>query len=158
MNKRLADKEHLVRVAGLFLGGFLLFLVIQQLLVPSGFGVLGHYREGALADNRQRTPVHAGQAACVECHASEAAQRKAGKHARVGCEACHGALGEHAAAPTKLKPKRPHGRAQCEICHTANVAKPEKFPQVEPAEHAGESLCIECHSPHNPGTTPEAKS
>ena len=41
-------KEHLLRVAGLFVAGVLAFLVLQAFLVPRGFGVYGHYRAGAL--------------------------------------------------------------------------------------------------------------
>lgn len=144
------DQEHLARMAALFGGGVVVFLILQQLLVPKGFGLYGHYRAGALDDNRARPVSFAGQAACVECHTDEATARKAGKHARVACEACHGALAKHAAEPDP-KPDKPHGRETCLQCHTANVAKPAKFPQVEPSEHAETGLCTECHQAHNPG-------
>lgn len=144
------DQEHLARMAALFGGGVVVFLVLQQLLVPKGFGLYGHYRAGALDDNRARPVSFAGQAACAECHTDEATARKAGKHARVACEACHGALAKHAAEPDP-KPDKPHGRELCLKCHTANVAKPAKFPQVEPSEHAETGLCTECHQAHNPG-------
>ena len=62
-------KEHLVRVAALFAAGVLVFVALQSLLVPKGFGGYGHYRAGALDDNRARPLVHAGRGACVECHA-----------------------------------------------------------------------------------------
>jgi hypothetical protein len=151
------DWEHLGRVVALFAAGILLFLLAQQLLVPPDFGVYGHFRAGALADSGARPLLFAGQKACVECHSDVADSRKAGKHAAVACEACHGPLARHAEDPGLAKATRPDGRAVCLICHTTNVAKPRGFPQVEPAEHADQGACIACHSPHNPGAPPEAK-
>ena len=43
------DKEHLVRMAGIFAIGFTLFLVLQALLVPDTFGLYGHYRAAAIS-------------------------------------------------------------------------------------------------------------
>lgn len=147
------DSEHLARVAALAGGCIVVFLVLQQLLVPEGFGLYGHYRAGALEDNRARDPAFAGQGACIECHAEEATVRKAGKHAGVACEACHGALARHAGDP-ESKPQKPHGRELCLTCHSANVARPAKFPQIEPQEHAESGLCTECHQAHSPGMGP----
>jgi hypothetical protein len=144
------DYEHLARVAALAGGGVVLFLLLQQLLVPEGFGLYGHYRAGALDDNRARDLAFAGQATCVECHTDEAAVRKAGKHAGVACEACHGALARHA-SDNEIKPEKPHGREVCLRCHSASVARPAKFPQIEPKDHAESGLCTECHQAHNPG-------
>lgn len=143
------DYEHLARVAALFGGAALLFLVLQQVMVPSGFGLYGHYRAGALDDNRAPGLVFAGQAACADCHADQATARNEGKHAGLACEACHGALARHATDPQNT-PERPHGRVACLTCHTKNVAKPASFPQVDPGEHAGTGLCTECHAAHKP--------
>lgn len=150
------DKEHLLRVAALFLAGIVAFLLLQQLLVPKGFGELGHFRTGALADNRAVAAKFGGQAACVECHTDEATARAAGKHAHVHCEACHGALGRHAGDPEALKPTLPEPRTLCVVCHAANVAKPSAFPQIDPKDHP-DGLCTECHLAHNPGSAPEEK-
>lgn len=144
------DYEHLARVAALAGAGVVVFLLLQQLLVPEGFGVYGHYRAGALDDNRAHALAFAGQAACVECHTDQATARKAGKHANVACEACHGALARHADDP-EIKPQKPDGRGLCLGCHSASVARPAKFPQVEAREHAESGLCTECHQAHNPG-------
>ena len=54
MSRLFGHREHLVRVAGLFLAGVVVFVVLQALLIPEGFGLYGHYRAGALADNRAR--------------------------------------------------------------------------------------------------------
>src|SRR5512141_1752826 len=93
-------KGHLVRVAGLFLAGVVVFLVMQALLVPKGFGVYGHYRAGSLEENRARPVAFAGRAACVDCHSDVADAAKGGRHEAVRCEACHGPLAGHAGDPT----------------------------------------------------------
>jgi uncharacterized CHY-type Zn-finger protein len=137
-------------MAGLFLVGITAFVVLRWLMIPAGFGELGHYRPGALKDNMARPIVYAGQAACVECHTDVAELRAKGRHAHVSCESCHGALEAHAADPNGVKPVRPDPRKTCIICHTASMSKPKTFPQVVPAEHAPEGSCAECHVVHNP--------
>jgi hypothetical protein len=154
--RRFADEEHLLRVVGLFLAGLLAFFLVQALLVPKGFGVYGHFRAGALDDNRAHPILHAGRATCEACHTDVADARKGGKHERIGCEACHEAQARHAEAedPAAQKPARPDARL-CLVCHTANVAKPRGFPQIDPKEHAAPGSCLTCHKAHNPA--PEAK-
>ena len=143
-------KEHLLRVAGLFAAGVLVFLVLQALLVPEGFGVYGHYRAGALEENRVRSLAFAGRAACVECHSDVPDAMKGGRHEAIRCEACHGPLAGHAGDPAEKKALRPETQALCARCHAANVARPARFPQVEVAEHAGGEACTTCHAAHNP--------
>jgi hypothetical protein len=151
-----ADKEHLVRMAGLFAAGVAVFLLLEVLLVPKGFGELGHYRAGALGDVAGLPVVHAGRAACAECHTDEAERQKKGKHAGVGCEACHGALAKHALVdPAENKAVKPDGAKVCVVCHLPNVAKPAKFPTVDPATHGEGARCVECHSPHLPSEGPD---
>ena len=150
MKRRASDYVHLVRMAGLFVVGITAFVVLRWLMVPADFGLLGHYRAGALKDNMARPIVFAGQAVCVECHTDEAAERAKGRHAHVSCESCHGALAAHAGNPDGVKPVRPDPRKTCIICHTASISKPKSFPQVVPAEHAPEGSCATCHVVHNP--------
>jgi hypothetical protein len=150
MGALFGHKGHLVRVAGLFLAGVVAFLVLQALLVPKGFGVYGHYRAGALAENRVRPVAFAGRAACVECHSDVPEAMKGGRHAAVHCEACHGPLAAHAGDPTEKKAVRPDSKVLCARCHAANVARPARFPQVEAAEHSGGEACTTCHVAHNP--------
>ena len=148
---RFKDQEHLLRVAGLFIAGLVSFLLLQMMLVPKGFGVYGHYRAGALDDSRLQPVAFAGRTACESCHTDPADALKAGKHARLGCEACHGPLARHAEAEdaTANKPQRPTA-AVCLVCHTSNVAKPAGFPQMTLKEHAEAGSCLECHKPHQP--------
>jgi hypothetical protein len=146
------DKEHLVRMAGLFAIGIAVFVVLQVTLVPADFGRYGHYRAGALDDNASRPLNFAGRAACEKCrsHTDIVEARKGSRHERIGCEACHGPLAKHASAPRDVKPVRPDGRTTCLKCHVANVAKPAGFPQVVIAEHSESGACTECHKPHSP--------
>jgi hypothetical protein len=150
MKPRSGEYTHLIRMAVLFVVGIAAFLIMRWALVPADFGLLGHYRAGAVQDNMNRPVKFAGQAVCVECHTDVAEIRAKGRHAKVSCESCHGALGAHAADPNGVKPKRPDPRKTCVICHTASISKPKTFPQVVPAEHAPEGSCAECHVVHNP--------
>jgi Cytochrome c554 and c-prime len=154
MRHLMKDKEHLFRMAGLFVVGIVLFVIAKAILVPKGFGTLGHYRPGALEDNAKRVPVFAGKTACLECHTDMIEKQKGSKHASVNCEACHGAQGVHANDPEK-KPVRPDAKAVCLVCHTANVAKPKGFKQIDPKTHMEGGPCNECHAPHHPEKGPE---
>ena len=153
MTGLLKDREHYLRVAILLVVGLGAFLTFRALTMPRGFGKYGHYREGALADNRARTPAFAGRAACEECHTDVAELRVGSRHERVNCEACHGALAAHAADPGAITPKLPDAGSLCLTCHAQNVARPVSFPQVDPKDHAGDDPCISCHRPHHPETS-----
>jgi hypothetical protein len=152
LGRRFEDQEHLLRVAALFVAALLLFTLLKVALVPRGFGTYGHYRAGALEDARSQPVVFAGSGDCADCHTDVGEARKAGKHAGVRCEACHGALARHVQAedPSSAKPQRP-GADLCLVCHAANVAKPAGFPQIQAKEHAEPGTCFECHKPHQPG-------
>jgi Cytochrome c554 and c-prime len=146
--------EHLVRVLLLFAAGLLAFLGLKSLLVPPGFGAYGHYRAGALDDNRARPVTFAGRAACADCHEDEPAALARGQHAHVGCEACHGAQSVHAGDPEAQKPRLPEAPALCLRCHARSSGRPAAFPQIDPADHADQARCTECHTPHDPGRQP----
>jgi hypothetical protein len=150
MGELFGHKGHLVRVGALFLAGLLVFLVLQALLVPKGFGRYGHFRAGALDDNRSRALAYAGRSACLDCHSDAADAARGGPHEHVRCEACHGPLARHAAAPDEQKAERPDSRVLCVRCHQANVARPGRFPQIEAAAHAGGEACTSCHKAHDP--------
>ena len=156
MKQLLKDKEHLFRMGLLFLGGILTFVVARAIFVPKGYGMYGHYRAGALDDNRSRQLAFAGRAACEDCHSDISEARAGSKHATIGCEACHGALAKHVDDPEKVKPTRPDAQSVCLVCHVKNLAKPRGFPQVEPKEHAEGQPCTTCHLPHHPESSPDA--
>jgi len=144
------DSAHLIRVAALFALGITLFLIARAFLLPSDFGRYGQYRAGALDDARARPIAYAGQVACVECHSDVGDERKAGSHAHVACESCHGPLARHASGDDTTTPARPDGRTTCMRCHLASPSKPAAFPQIVLKDHADEGPCIACHKPHAP--------
>jgi hypothetical protein len=146
----LRDSIHLVRPAVVLVAVLVLFLAVRSAIVPKDFGKYGHYRPGALDLVRAHPIAFAGQTTCVMCHEDEAKTRAAGKHAHVACEACHGALAQHADDPAAHVPQLPDVANLCRRCHEKDAAKPRNFPQVVTAEHSGGALCNTCHQPHNP--------
>lgn len=145
------DYEHVLRVAGLFVVAILAFLAWRSWMVPADFGVYGHFRAGAIADAAKVTPVYAGQGSCIPCHAPVQEIRLTGRHAAIGCEACHGALGRHARGETDVAPVRPSPRAVCITCHAARAGMPAAFPRVVVQDHAEAGPCTTCHAAHKPG-------
>jgi uncharacterized CHY-type Zn-finger protein len=145
------DAGHLFRFAGLFVLAFLVFLVVRHYVVPKSFGEYGHYR-GAAIGEIAALPIHyAGHETCETCHADVLDVKKAGKHAHVNCEACHGPLAKHADDPASMTPVLPDTAVLCARCHTASAAKPKGFPQVVPEDHSSGLPCNTCHKPHSPG-------
>jgi hypothetical protein len=141
---------HLIRVALVFVVGFVIFFVVRSVVVPRSFGQYGHYRGDFIKELAARPVVFAGRDACTACHEDNVNVKKAGKHANVACEACHGPLARHADDPSALVPKKPDTAVLCVQCHEANSAKPKGFPQVVSKDHAGDVACGSCHQPHNP--------
>ena len=150
MKDFLRNTEHLVRVAILLVLGIVAFLVIRRVVVPPDFGKYGHFRPGAMDEIRARPIKFAGREACETCHSEQAAVKAKGKHAGLGCEACHGPLARHAEDPTSVVPKLPDTAVLCARCHEANSAKPKSFPQVVTTEHSAGLPCNTCHKPHTP--------
>jgi hypothetical protein len=146
----LEDKEHLARMAGVFVVGIVVVLVLQTVFVPAGFGRYGHYRAGALDDNRLRQVAYAGGGACEPCHADVVEARRGGAHEHVGCEACHGPLAAHAVSPVDAKATRPDTRARCLVCHLQNTARPRRFSQIRVPDHSDAGPCTACHQAHSP--------
>ena len=143
-------------MAGVFVAGILLFLVIRGFLVPKSFGEYGHYRGNAMSEIGARPINFAGHATCEGCHSEVLDKKKAGKHAHVNCEACHGPLAKHADDPTSVTPPKLDTAVLCVRCHEANAAKPRGFPQVVSADHSSGLACDTCHQPHSPAITAEA--
>ena len=150
--KAFKDAGHLFRLAAVFLVGTLAFLGMRVFLVPKSFGQYGHYRGDAIAEMAARPVKFAGHQACEDCHADVLEKKKAGRHARVNCEACHGPLAKHADDPS-VQPVKLDTAVLCVRCHEANAAKPKGFPQVASADHSTGLPCDTCHQPHSPAIT-----
>ena len=144
------DAGHLFRLAGVFVAGLLIFLVIRGFLVPKSFGQFGHYRANAVTEIAARPIKFAGHESCEGCHADVLDKKKNGKHAGVNCEACHGPQAQHVDDPTSVKPAKLDTAVLCARCHEANAAKPRNFPQVDTEEHSTGLPCDTCHQPHSP--------
>jgi uncharacterized CHY-type Zn-finger protein len=142
---------HLFRFAGLFVLAFLVFLVVRHYVVPQSFGQYGHYRGASIGEIAARPVKYAGHETCENCHTDVLDVKKAGKHAHVNCEACHGPLAKHADDPTGVTPVKPDTAVICARCHAASAAKPKGFPQVVPEDHSTGLPCETCHKPHSPG-------
>lgn len=148
---RFGDYQHVLRMAGVFVAGVVLFLLWRSWMVPEDFGVYGHYRAGAIAEAASRTPAFAGQGSCIDCHSDVQQVRATGRHAQVSCEACHGPLGVHARGETDIAPIRPSNRGVCLSCHIARPGMPVSFPKIIVNEHSESGPCTDCHKSHAPG-------
>lgn len=150
MRPSFKDVQHLFSLIVLLLVAISLFVALRAAVVPAGFGKYGHYRAGAIEDNRKHSISFAGQDQCVACHDTQAALRKSGRHANVSCEACHGAQAAHIEDVGNVKPARPDVMPLCLSCHEQDAAKNAKLPQVVRSEHMGGAVCNDCHKPHQP--------
>ena len=155
--KNFKDAEHLVRLAGAFAIVLVVFLLVRAHFIPKSFGQYGHYRGDALSELSSKPVSFAGHQTCEECHSDVLEVKKAGKHAGVNCEACHGALAKHAEDPGSVVPQLPDTAVLCARCHEENIAKPKTFPQVVSKEHSGGEVCKTCHVPHSPLQQPGDK-
>lgn len=149
MRPQLKDAAHLIRLVVVVLVAVAAFAGLRSLLVPESFGEYGHFRGNVLAELRERPVQFAGREACAVCHDAVVETKKAGKHAIVACEACHGPQNKHAEDPS-IKPVLPEAATLCARCHEKNSAKPKGFPQVVTKEHNAGMACNDCHQPHQP--------
>ncbi len=143
------DAGHLFRFAGLFVLAFVVFWAIRGFVVPKSFGQYGHYRGNAIGDVAAHPIRFAGHDACETCHTDVLDVKKAGKHAHVNCEACHGPQAKHADDPS-VTPAKLDTAVLCVRCHAASAARPKGFPQVHAADHSSGVACETCHQPHSP--------
>jgi Cytochrome c7 and related cytochrome c len=154
MHKSFKDFEHLLRLAGLFVVGLLVFAGARAELVPKDFGKFGHYRAGAIDDAAARPLAYAGRNRCTECHEDVVVAAAPAKHKVISCETCHGALLKHADDP-EVPTAKLDGQLLCLRCHAANTGKPAHQPTVVAKDHSDEDTCVSCHKPHDPRTDQE---
>lgn len=154
--RRLKDAEHLFRLASVFITGVILFAAVHALLVPRSFGRYGHFRGDAMQEIAARSASFAGHQTCETCHSAVFDLKSKGRHARVACESCHGALANHADDPS-IQPKKLDAAVLCVGCHEASSAKPKWFPQVVSEKHSSGVSCDTCHHPHSPAIEEKKK-
>jgi hypothetical protein len=167
--------QHIKRLITAFTIVFVLFLVMQQVLKPSSFGKLGHYRADAIPENEMKELHYAGSAKCTKCHDEMHTDKALGFHAQLQCEVCHGPGLKHAMYADRFKDRKlpdslllhkPDERKDCAVCHQLNAARVKilfdtinntMIHQVNIMKHnladkkTKEVLkCIECHNPHQP--------
>ena len=152
--------RHVFRVLFVLLLALVAFVLGRTLLVPRSFGMYGNYRFDNVAEQAAiRPPLHAGAAACGECHDDKWKTLGAGAHQRVSCEICHGPLGLHVKdGDVVAKPAIDRSFTLCARCHRKILGRPAKFPQVVLEQHVQQmgptklegKVCLECHDPHSP--------
>jgi hypothetical protein len=150
MRNSLKESGHLIRFVLVVVAGFVIFMGIRAMIVPKSFGQYGHYRGAVLEEIRSRPISFAGRATCEACHDEVAKVKSAGKHAGLGCEACHGPSAAHTEDPMTNHAVKPNPATLCVRCHEADPARPRTFPQVSSQEHANGMSCGDCHKPHTP--------
>ncbi len=151
------------RFFALFLVAILGGLAVRAALRPEGFGEIGFFRTGALAEEAAREPTLQGKGVCSECHAVEFAAHEKDVHVTVQCEDCHGSGDQHVKArkeglpPEQGKMFRELAQANCLACHRRLQARPKLFPTIDIGEHFATvgvtdpaTKCQSCHNPHEP--------
>lgn len=163
MRDRFRHSQHVLRAGVVLLFGFVAFLALRWLALPSDFGVYGFYRAGALDDVKAHPIAYAGRAACEQCHGGtydlpgagtgavppEADPVKDNRHFAIRCEACHGPLASHVGDPS-LPVDAVGGDQLCLGCHAQLAGRPSTQPQIVAADHSGTDPCVSCHRPHRP--------
>jgi hypothetical protein len=130
------------------------YLVARYFLTPASFGERGWYRANALVELASYEPVHAGAAACAECHSDESEVVKGGAHRTLSCEGCHGPGQGHADNPDMHR-MTILTFSHCVLCHEANPSRPPWHKQIVVLDHYAGFTCVECHIPHQPNEAPE---
>jgi hypothetical protein len=114
-------------------------------------GQYGFHPETNEAVWRGLTPAFGDIKQCAGCHTFEYGRLTAATHAGIGCESCHGALGQHALASPGTAEAEVNGRvpteAVCLACHVTATGRPAGFRQIVPEDHYV-AECLECHDPH----------
>jgi nitrate/TMAO reductase-like tetraheme cytochrome c subunit len=159
--------QHIKRLITAFILVFVLFLAMQQVLKPSSFGKLGHYRADAIPENEMKPLQYAGSARCTKCHEDMATDKAIGFHAQPGLKhAQYADKFKDGKLPDSLMLHKPDERKECAKCHQLNAARIKitfdtinntMIHQVNTLKHnpvnkkTNEALkCIECHNPHQP--------
>jgi hypothetical protein len=148
--------RHVFRVALVLIVAVTAVMLTRGFLVPKSYGLYGPYRYDNVAEQAAvRSPVHAGPAACGECHGDQLKKRAAGSHKTVSCEVCHAPMARHIKEDGSVEPMPvDHSFTLCARCHRKIVGRPARFPQVVLEQHVPGpvegKVCLGCHDPHSP--------
>lgn len=156
----LIHSKHVFRAAILLLVGVVALILGRSLFVPDTWGESGWYRGAAVMEHRAKPVRHGGDQTCEPCHDIEYAEQKAGVHAPIRCELCHGPVALHVDLEEGEKlgdmPIR-RNRELCELCHREQAARPAEFPQIDVRQHLidydvepSPEVCFDCHEAHSP--------
>jgi hypothetical protein len=146
--------KHIWRISLLLILMFIGLVVGRHFLIPDTFGQAGFYRYEALVELMGKEPRHGPQGSCGECHDEKTAEKAAGKHANVQCEACHNVLSSHVKDAEKYADMDiDRSYKLCANCHQKIVARPASMIQIDLAEHLelepgqtiADDACLECH-------------
>ena len=156
MSRLFGHREHLVRVAGLFLAGVVVFVVLQALLIPEGFGLYGHYRAGRA--RRRARPARRARRPRGLPRVPRRRGRQRPRAADTQASAARPATARSPrtpGTPRRRRPCKPDAAVLCVRCHQANVARPAGFPQKDRAEHAGDEVVHDLPRRPPPGHPPD---
>jgi hypothetical protein len=107
------DIEHLIRLALVMAFAAVAFIFVRAAVIPRSFGQYGHYRADAMAEIAARKLLLRDTRSARGCHTEVVDQKKLGKHTVVPCEACHGALSNHAEDPASVTPPKLGADGKC---------------------------------------------
>ncbi len=151
------------RVFGLLVVALAVGAAVRAAAKPAGFGVRGHWRDAAPAEEAARTPLLQGKLTCADCHKPEFTGHEKDVHRSIQCEVCHGPGREHVKARKSDAPVdqermfRELEPSNCLTCHSRLSARPSSHPTIDPVAHYEfrgvtdpKTPCQSCHSPHEP--------
>jgi hypothetical protein len=142
--------DQVVRLSILFIVAIIIPFLLREILIPSDFGIYGHYRASAVDEIISQEIRYAGGEVCFECHDDVVEIKNEGYHRNVSCEVCHGPAAAHVEDDEAIELRIPRDRGYCPLCHEYLPSRPTGFPQILAATHNPRKNCVSCHDPHDP--------
>ena len=153
---------HVVRILLTLVGALIVAVLLRPLVLPNEFGEHGHYRPGAVEDEKNRPARNMTNESCYACHKNIRKIHKKGVHESVSCEVCHGAYADHVQDGLVIG-EMPVVRGDdikplCLRCHNEIIRArpPESIKMISLPEHLEQKkvrtdhICNQCHHVHAP--------